>query len=1030
MSSTSSNFYADHLQQPWLQQQLAQFPPAEGQDISAYLIDRVLPDYSVDALLQPSQESAPRSNGLPPNAQRPPPRHPQSQPQQPQQHQHQQQQQRAQQPQPQPQQQQQQSSYDHHAFLEELGLGSASSLAPEATINPSHFYQAPPPQQYATQSLYPNYSHHQPYGSLPLEQPQHNGHFSHFPLTSYSSLNGATSSSSPHPHPQLHLQIPSPQPQQQQSQQSPQSHQMAIDPQLVSMHPISRSPYGMPHNPYLSPSLLYAHQSPVPSNISASQSPKTNPYQANPGRSPVPGSTLISIPPSPIPPPSPGLASSSAPPPRDLLPVVRDLLTPQMLDKSPSQSASLLINHLSDMPETNREVRLEILAKMRDGAPREFFSVWAKSIKGLDLLREWLKAAVVRGREWEDTLMPLLHVIDRLPLSVDDLKASKLGKVIVKVVKDPPTSAIKDMAMGLESKWRDMLETHKKNADGQAQNGTAAGEAGKKKGDEVSKKRKPLEPPSKVPPGKRAATGSPAFGASSSSSSSSAPTATPLASAASSNGKPVVVKREIKGLPAVTKDAKSDSSFFSAPKPKPKLPTFKKVVKKEPLAGADVGVSQPSNIDPFQEALKSMSRPRGGQGVGVGAGVGAGDGASSSSGAVSTPPFGAGASGSAASPAVSGSGVGPGVGAGAGDSVAGQKRKRKSVTFAPDDKLEQIKYIEKAIYDDDLGEGTHHHQDLRELDRSEGQFMHQRPGFEEGMDWVEPIAVELPSDLDVPPRGAESQERATQEEREQTALTASYMSLAQVPDSPAEPPHVAEMQTQTEGDESQTKMMILGEEAEALVAPSATINDLLAQIAGAPVGGGGQPPPQMPQMQIPPTADPAAAAATLQQLGINLSASSFPTLFNTPGLGGLALAQAGGPSHMNGNGNGHGGGSPYGHLHQPQLPYGGEYQQQQQQQYSLPEGDQNHGWGGLPPPTGFGQGWEDDGYGGGGGSERGGGKRGRGRRGGFGDSGWRGRGRGRGGGVPRARQLCNFFAQGKCRYGDACDFLHDPSLLG
>lgn len=40
-----------------------------------------------------------------------------------------------------------------------------------------------------------------------------------------------------------------------------------------------------------------------------------------------------------------------------------------------------------------------------------------------------------------------------------------------------------------------------------------------------------------------------------------------------SSTKPVVVKKEQK--PAV-KDAKADSSFFSAPKPKAKLPSFKK----------------------------------------------------------------------------------------------------------------------------------------------------------------------------------------------------------------------------------------------------------------------------------------------------------------------------------------------------------------------------------------------------------------------------------------------------------------------
>ncbi|KAF8131278.1 hypothetical protein K438DRAFT_1885811 [Mycena galopus ATCC 62051] len=35
--------------------------------------------------------------------------------------------------------------------------------------------------------------------------------------------------------------------------------------------------------------------------------------------------------------------------------------------------------------------------------------------------------------------MPLLHPIDRLPITVESLKTSKLGKIVMKLVKDPPT---------------------------------------------------------------------------------------------------------------------------------------------------------------------------------------------------------------------------------------------------------------------------------------------------------------------------------------------------------------------------------------------------------------------------------------------------------------------------------------------------------------------------------------------------------------------------------------------------------------
>lgn len=134
--------------------------------------------------------------------------------------------------------------------------------------------------------------------------------------------------------------------------------------------------------------------------------------------------------------------------------------------------------------------------------------------------------------------------------------------------------------------------------------------------------------------------------------------------AVSSLSKGTAVKKETRhSIPAV-KDSRSDSSFFSAPKPKPKLPSFKKApvpVKKEP----DPNVAQPSSIDPFQEALKSMGKAR------------------KESPLASTPPL----------PVTS-------VAPAAATSTTG-KVKRKSVTWAPEGQLESIRLIERAVYDDD-----------------------------------------------------------------------------------------------------------------------------------------------------------------------------------------------------------------------------------------------------------------------------------------------------------------------------------------
>jgi hypothetical protein len=84
-------------------------------------------------------------------------------------------------------------------------------------------------------------------------------------------------------------------------------------------------------------------------------------------------------------------------------------------------------------------------------------------------------------------------------------------------------------------------------------------------------------------------------------------------------------------------------------------------IKREP----DNNVAQPSSIDPFQEALKSMGKGR------------------RNSPATPTPPP---ASVSITPPLTS---------------TTSGKTKRKSVTWATDDQLESIRLIERAVYDDD-----------------------------------------------------------------------------------------------------------------------------------------------------------------------------------------------------------------------------------------------------------------------------------------------------------------------------------------
>ena len=207
------------------------------------------------------------------------------------------------------------------------------------------------------------------------------------------------------------------------------------------------------------------------------------------------------------------------------------------------------------------------------------------------------------------------------------------------------------------------------------------------------------------------------------------PTKKAAVSSASSS-RPVVVKKESKAAPQTVKDSKSDSSFFSAPKPKPRLPSFKKSpapppLKKEP----DPNVAQPSAVDPFQEALKDMAKGR--------------------------KPSPAAVSSVANHSTVTGSSTQTPTG------LTKLGKKKKVVKWAPEGQLELVKLIEKAIYDDDpvdvsfihlrsifglrinyvwfrVGtQGVHSLHNVRDLDRDEGAALHAHL-FEELIDWSEP----------------------------------------------------------------------------------------------------------------------------------------------------------------------------------------------------------------------------------------------------------------------------------------------------
>ncbi|EAU80599.2 hypothetical protein CC1G_11399 [Coprinopsis cinerea okayama7 len=411
-------------------------------------------------------------------------------------------------------------------------------------------------------------------------------------------------------------------------------------------------------------------------------------------------------------------------------------------------SVNALVKLINDygVTEVDAPMRLEILNKMRDNAGNHYFRAWSEKPAAVEITREWLKAAA-KGEKpnLEETIMPLLHVIDRLPFTLETLTASKIGKVVRYINKETAFSpAIKDMASNLESRWRQMLT--KAGPDSKAPPDSAE--------DPKSKKRKLND----IAASKGTAAPSGA--------SAGAPPAKKPAVGTATSSKPVVKKEGTTSVkpPSTTngpKDAKTDTSFFSAPKAKPKtkLPSFKKA----PLpAGATVkkeepnpNVAQPSAVDPFQELLKSM-KPR------------------KDSPAIGTPPA------VAATPPGQGQVGQPGIGK--------NGKPKKVVKWAPDEQLEAIRWIERAVYDDDPLHGTRTAHNFRDLDRGEGAALHTAV-FEELVDWSEPQPLELEPDVDHP-RGLQSEEAAIQEKREQTALSALYMSAALIPETPGEPASV------------------------------------------------------------------------------------------------------------------------------------------------------------------------------------------------------------------------------------------------
>ncbi|PCH41543.1 hypothetical protein WOLCODRAFT_137458 [Wolfiporia cocos MD-104 SS10] len=831
--------------------------------------------------------------------------------------------------------------------LNDFGLGEISGPS-----SSSSSVSTPPASFFAFSQGYPYLSSTPgPYNAVAYGASQWSNSSS-LPLSSYSSLNGATSTSSQTQQPFASSASPPPMmidpalttmngsgspPMQQQYQ-----HQHS--PPFLSSQPQQRTQYQyqhQAHQPTLSINPSYVHTTPshyqqqsptiqhaVPQpQHQQHQSPQPQQQQQQHQSQPqgtlapyvlhAPSTSLNgAFPPSSfyVPPLAPAKLPGPTPEQRkaSFLSHIRPLLTPTSF--TGAGAVAQLVGHIEDYGEldVDAQTRLEILTKMRDNAGNHYFRAWVENEGAMDITREWLKSAFAgkSDNQLVETIMPLLHVVDRLPLTIESLKASKLGKIIVKLVKEPPAPAIKDMASNLERKWRQMLvvsnDSKRMDVDSEDHKGK------KRKADPASSKI--------VPPTKKVA-----------------------AMTTGTTAKAIAVKKDAKVAPREVKDAKSDTSFFSAPKPKPKLPTFKKAAlppaKKEP----DFNVAQPSSVNPFEEALKSMAKGR------------------KDSPAMSTPP-----------PPIVAQITAP-------TNSAAPGKQKKTVKWAPDGQLEMVKIIERAVYDDDPADGTLSTHNVRDLDRDEGAALHAHL-FEEQIEWSEPLMVDIPPDIDAHPRGESSQEKIAQEEREQSALVALYISTAQIPDSPAEPPTQIPEEQVDEG----VKIMLTGADVDAifwsgdapaaLEPPKPSVAELVGQLQadvlmGDASAGRGQ--TDTKPFGLDP--DLMQAVPTLANLNSE-QLQQFMQALSQNGL--LQQSAPGQPSQGGSDWNSSSSFSDY------------------EQNYYGDNHDRRH---------------QEDGW-----RERGRGSH-------------RGRGRGRGEGFRNnKRKACSYFAMGRCRYGDQCDFSHEP----
>ncbi|CAG7848126.1 SubName: Full=Uncharacterized protein {ECO:0000313/EMBL:CCA73556.1} [Serendipita indica DSM 11827] len=659
----------------------------------------------------------------------------------------------------------------------------------------------------------------------------------------------------------------------------------------------------------------------------------------------------------------PTASTPPAPPAKPLIDQVKSLLTPKHLDKDPRGTAEKLFSLLivsADQDKvsfvnTDKDTRMEVLTRIRDHAPKEFYTLYGKNLDALVLLRDWGKDAV-KKEAYIETAMNWLQVVDKIPITVPMLVESGLGKIVKFLADRPPTRV---NANKTTKKRKEEPTPPAKNASLASTTQPAAKKAviTTASGAKLAVRRDSAGSPASTP-------------APSASSSATASTST-SASASASGAGPV-------------KGAQSDSSFFS--KPKAKLPSFRKKVP-IPTSSTSSTASKDESTPPatmdytFEDALKAVRK---------------------GSPAVGPNPVSSSNTIIASETSVSGISAKTG-------------KPKKSVRFAPDGELEKIRWIEKAIYDGDTVHGSVHAQNYRDMDRAEGNLLRH---MIEQIEWYEPPLVAIPLDIQSVNRGELSKEAKAQEEREASTLAAVYQGAP--PDTPVEPPHLASLPLTP--DESSTKAILLGTDIDDLVQGSkppelAQVDSLLSTL-----GSSSTPDPYA--SLYPATAQQAPTTQIVDLLNMvrglpqpndsstnPYGATNQPSTqsYSGPAIGSDAVALLNALNAITGQSNLYATTTNgYGYGASQDATYGGSTTSTG---YTAPPPNA------LPPPLhtampSTGRDEDEDRW----------------KRSSKPDSGKANKKH-----VPASqntwRPLCTFFARGRCRFGENCDFSHDPAKL-